>query len=162
MYVCTAPVRKKSYTDYCVVKNRSINQSVRVVHWVIFIIESGTISACYYYWVECLHLVQLERHAASTAVTTEDPDWWHQMIIFKYPLNKSVELSDSCYISVIAIMVDNRDNDSIQSYYCDILDCPCFVKTWVTEASMIVVKLRKLQKSSWACLSLRIKDWCKQ
>jgi len=34
----------------------------------------------------------LERHAASTAMTIEDPDWWHQKIIFKFPLNKSVVL----------------------------------------------------------------------
>jgi len=30
---------------------------VRVVNWVIFLIESGTNSAWNYYWVECLHLV---------------------------------------------------------------------------------------------------------
>ena len=41
---------------------------------------------------ECLYLVKLPRARASTTVTIEDPDWRHQMIIFKYPLNKSVVL----------------------------------------------------------------------
>jgi len=35
---------------------------LQVVNWVIFLIEIGTNSACYYYWVECLYLDASYRH----------------------------------------------------------------------------------------------------
>jgi len=45
-----------------------LRERVQVLNWVIFIIESGTNSPSYYYWVECLLLVL--SHAGETRYTS--------------------------------------------------------------------------------------------
>ena len=57
---------------------------MRVVNQVIFLIESRTNSACYYYWMECLHLVLScagKTHNTSTASTTVTHwNWMEQTV----------------------------------------------------------------------------------
>ena len=55
-------------------------------------------------------------------------------------------LNDSCDISIIMIVVECHDNDSMQSYYHDRLYLSITLSKM--EASMIVLRLRKLQMSS--------------
>ena len=68
-----------------------IIQSLRVVNWIIFFIESGTNSAWYYYGVECLHLVLLRdgetrnTSTASTAVTHWN--WVEQTVLIYIAIN---------------------------------------------------------------------------
>jgi len=75
----------KCAANYCV----SFTRANVFVMCSYFLFESGTNNACYYYWVECLHLKFLhagETRNIGTVSAAEDPDWWHLMIIFKYPL----------------------------------------------------------------------------